>query len=387
MTRGKLDFEYGLLEARIKLPRGQGVRPAFCLLGSDTETGEIDIIEIGDSGRDYDNSIHGPLDADAAREWEQSHDGVAATDLSADYHIYQVYREPGFIMIGIDGEPVGEYRISTMPAGARWVFSPPLMSCSTFSRGAIAACVAVRPIVRGNAHRLDQVLAMNQPLGFGCASLYGLPARRDRRTMLEVAYGLGIRHFDVAPMYGLGLAETELADFLKEHDDVMIATKFGIRLTAIGMLAGVVQRPVRLVLQKSSSTRMKIKASGSGPIFGAVGHLLYSGRDYSVGGAQRALYLSMRALRTERIDCYFLLHEPVGALAGAKPLADFLDAERQRGVIGHWGPAGDLSRMDTNVTELTRRASAVQYPYDLITGYGGRRPPIRRDIPSPSALY
>ena len=49
------------------------------------------------------------------------------------------------------------------------------------------------------------------------------------------------------------------------------------------------------------------------------------GRDYSVGGAQRALYSSMRALRTERID-YFLLHEPVGALAGAKPLADFLDA-------------------------------------------------------------
>ena len=31
--------------------------------------------------------------------------------------------------------------------------------------------------------------------------------------MLEVAYGLGIRHFDVAPMYGLGLAETELQTF------------------------------------------------------------------------------------------------------------------------------------------------------------------------------
>ncbi len=218
-------------------------------------------------------------------------------------------------------------------------------------------------------------------LGFGCASLYGLPGRRDRRAVLECAYDLGIRHFDVAPIYGLGIAEAELADFAQSHTDIRIATKFGIRPTAVGQLAGYVQPPIRRVLQMSSTVKSKVKQSGGTPDAGAVGRILYSRRDYSAASVRQALVSSLRALRAERID-YFLLHEPVGVPADYYgDLVDYLETERSRGVIGHWGPAGDLSGMDDAVlAALCARASVLQFPYDLIVGYAGPRP--ERDRPS-----
>jgi D-threo-aldose 1-dehydrogenase len=218
-------------------------------------------------------------------------------------------------------------------------------------------------------------------LGFGCASLYGLPGRRDRRAVLESAYDLGIRHFDVAPIYGLGIAEAELADFAQTRTDIRIATKFGMRPTVIGRLAGFVQPPIRRILQMSPAVKSKVKQSGATPDAGAVGRVLYSRRDYSAASAQRALVSSLRALRTERID-YFLLHEPAGVLADDySDLVDYLETERSRGVIGYWGPAGDLSRLDDAlVAALSARASAFQFPYDLIARYGGPTP--KQDRPN-----
>lgn len=212
-------------------------------------------------------------------------------------------------------------------------------------------------------------------LGFGCASLYGLPGRRERRAVLESAYDLGIRHFDVAPIYGLGIAEAELADFARMHPDIRIATKFGIRPTAIGHLAGFVQPPIRRMLQRSAAVKSKVKQSGAAPDAGAVGRVLYTRGSYSAASAKRALVSSLQALRAERID-YFLLHEPAGVSADDYcDLVDYLEAERSRGVIGYWGPAGDLSRIeDAELAALSARAPALQFPYDLIAGYRGPRP-------------
>ncbi|OBI48173.1 aldo/keto reductase [Mycobacterium sp. E787] len=218
-------------------------------------------------------------------------------------------------------------------------------------------------------------------VGFGCASLYGLPGRRERRAVLESAYDLGIRHFDVAPIYGLGLAETELADFAQTHPDIRIATKFGMRPTVIGHLAGLVQPPIRRILQTSSAVKSKVKQSGAAPEAGAVGRVLYTRRNYSVTTARRALVSSLRALRVERID-YFLLHEPAGVLGhDYNEVVDYLETERSRGVIGYWGPAGDLSRGDDALlADLSARASALQFPYDLIAGYWGPPPEQTRPL-------
>src|SRR5215210_6669332 len=68
-TQGKREFQYGRFEARVKLPYGQGIWPAFWTLGYDIDTvswpasGEIDIVEMvgggsgGDSSELRDDSI------------------------------------------------------------------------------------------------------------------------------------------------------------------------------------------------------------------------------------------------------------------------------------------------------------------------------------------
>lgn len=61
-TRGKVEFSYGRASARMKLPEGSGLWPAFWLLGTGRwpETGEIDIMEnVGE--KDWTSvALHGP---------------------------------------------------------------------------------------------------------------------------------------------------------------------------------------------------------------------------------------------------------------------------------------------------------------------------------------
>jgi beta-glucanase (GH16 family) len=132
VTREKLEVGNGLLEARIKMPAGQGIHPAFWLVGENVESvgwpacGEIDVIEVVNTGREFHNAIHGPTTNDPTIPWKQSNDGPAEQDLTADFHTYQVLRQPGVITIGIDGAAVGQYRAETAPPDARWVFDAPM---------------------------------------------------------------------------------------------------------------------------------------------------------------------------------------------------------------------------------------------------------------------
>ncbi|WP_299887207.1 glycoside hydrolase family 16 protein [uncultured Lacinutrix sp.] len=66
-TQGLFEQAYGRFEARIKVPSGKGIWPAFWLLGNDCETniwpqcGEIDIMEfLGDNPTTIFGSVHGP---------------------------------------------------------------------------------------------------------------------------------------------------------------------------------------------------------------------------------------------------------------------------------------------------------------------------------------
>jgi beta-glucanase (GH16 family) len=67
-TKGKLEQTYGRYEARIRLPWGKGIWPAFWLLGDDSngteiwpQIGEIDIMEyLGDNPTSVFGTVHGP---------------------------------------------------------------------------------------------------------------------------------------------------------------------------------------------------------------------------------------------------------------------------------------------------------------------------------------
>ena len=69
-------------------------------------------------------------------------------------------------------------------------------------------------------------------LGFGTAplgNLYRAVSDEDAQATLQAAWDGGFRYFDTAPLYGLGLSETRLNQFLrgKKRDEYVLSTKAG----------------------------------------------------------------------------------------------------------------------------------------------------------------
>jgi beta-glucanase (GH16 family) len=67
LTKGKFEQKYGRMEARIKMPWGKGLWPAFWMLGANSDTviwpqcGEIDIMEyLGSKPTSMFGTVHGP---------------------------------------------------------------------------------------------------------------------------------------------------------------------------------------------------------------------------------------------------------------------------------------------------------------------------------------
>jgi beta-glucanase (GH16 family) len=129
-TQGTYTAQYGRVEARIRIPRGQGTWPAFWMLGADLPQvgwpacGEIDVMEA--IGRDPDTvygTVHGPgySGAQGISAAYRSPDGSAFADA---FHVFAVDWRPGSVSWSVDGQT---YRTVT-PAdtnGAPWVFDKP----------------------------------------------------------------------------------------------------------------------------------------------------------------------------------------------------------------------------------------------------------------------
>jgi D-threo-aldose 1-dehydrogenase len=178
-------------------------------------------------------------------------------------------------------------------------------------------------------------------VGFGCADLFRIPSSTKRQRLLGAAYDAGIRHFDVAPMYGLGVAEREVGAFARRHrDSVVIATKFGIAPTGAGRALGHVQAPIRMLFAELPTLRDRVRSQAAGPASGRFGQMLYSAVGYTRASAQASLENSLRELGTDHIDL-FLLHDPMPHSVLAEELHDYLESERTAGRIRTWGIAGE----------------------------------------------
>ncbi|HEX3793978.1 MAG TPA: aldo/keto reductase [Acidimicrobiales bacterium] len=204
-------------------------------------------------------------------------------------------------------------------------------------------------------------------IGYGCASLYAIPTRKERQIVLDAAFDAGIRHFDVAPMYGLGLAESELSTLVSRHrDEITVATKFGIDVNAAGKIFGRVQGPMRRLMTRMPQIREKVRGPG-GSNAGLANSLLYVTSPNTVANAKRSLDASLRRLKVDYIDV-FLLHDPQSdLLPDHEGLTAYLDAQVESGTIRTWGIASDAHAPNGEVEQMIWHSPVLQAREDIFT--------------------
>ncbi len=130
-TQGLYAVEYGRIAARIKIPAGQGIWPAFWMLGVDVTTagwpqcGEVDIMEnIGREPSIVHGTVHGP-GYSGANCISQSYTLPVGEHFAADYHIFTVDWSPQSLHLFVDDHLYGTVTRACLPQGAAWVYSHP----------------------------------------------------------------------------------------------------------------------------------------------------------------------------------------------------------------------------------------------------------------------
>ena len=127
-TQGRFAQTYGRFEARIQIPAGQGIWPAFWLLGADIpgvgwpQCGELDVMEnIGREPLSIHGTMHGPGYSGAAGQGA----GISSADgtpYANGFHVYAIEWEAGEIRWYVDDRLYFTRRPADLPPGARWVF-------------------------------------------------------------------------------------------------------------------------------------------------------------------------------------------------------------------------------------------------------------------------
>ena len=129
-TAGLFSQAYGRFEARIRIPRGQGLWPAFWMLGDNIDTvgwpksGEVDIMEnIGKEPSIIHGTMHGPGYSGASGIGGPYH--LSSGAFADDYHVYAVEWDRAGITWLVDDQPYFSTSLGSIPAGTTWVFDHP----------------------------------------------------------------------------------------------------------------------------------------------------------------------------------------------------------------------------------------------------------------------
>lgn len=128
LTKDKIEETYGRFEARMRLPWGQGLWPAFWMLGADIDeniwpnSGEIDIMEFrGQEPTVIHGSVHGPgySGGDGVTKSYTLTDGRFDTE----FHIFGIEWGPNYVNYYVDD--VLYNQITPDDVDGEWVFNKP----------------------------------------------------------------------------------------------------------------------------------------------------------------------------------------------------------------------------------------------------------------------
>lgn len=127
LTKGKKEFQYGRIEARIKVPIGAGLWPAFWALGNDIDInhwpdcGEIDIMEyVGREPGQFFNAIHTRSSYGATVNSKVT----IAPNIEDDFHIFGIEWDRDKIEFYFDKNQVYRY-IPSPKSPETWPFNKP----------------------------------------------------------------------------------------------------------------------------------------------------------------------------------------------------------------------------------------------------------------------
>jgi len=130
-TLGRFQQAYGRFEARLKLPYGQGLWPAFWMMGTNVGEagwplcGEIDIMEnIGSEPSVVHGTIHGP--------GYSGNEGIGSTytlpggqRFADDFHVFAIEWEANTIRFYVDDHLYATRTPADLPTGTTWVYDHP----------------------------------------------------------------------------------------------------------------------------------------------------------------------------------------------------------------------------------------------------------------------
>ena len=194
-------------------------------------------------------------------------------------------------------------------------------------------------------------------LGFGCSALIGGRTATESRALLEAAFDAGIRHFDVARVYGTGDAEAVVGSFARDHSgEVTIATKFGIDPLPQTRSVGAAKRIVRPLLRRSRSLMRVARRQSSRVV---------TRSHFTAADARRSLAASLQRLDATFVDV-LLMHDCKAADWVGADVHETLQDLQASGAVGCYGSATGFSETKAIFAGSGPRPAVAQFDSDAI---------------------
>lgn len=187
-------------------------------------------------------------------------------------------------------------------------------------------------------------------LGFGCSLLTRNNSIKDAILNLEVAYDNGIRHFDIARVYGFGEAETILGKFAKtKRDQITITSKTGLRGRRLPLWSLPFINTIRKSVQSNTNASITNRVTG-----------LTAKGIFSPKLIEKDLHASLKKLNCEYID-FYLLHEATISQANNEDIVAALNLYKNIGKIRAYGIASSSNSIKNEYENLHKSYEVLQH--------------------------